>query len=139
MTNKSLSDMVWPVPNYTDKIHTAIKAMFQTRNWLAFNRQQMREHVIAGYQWLANPTEYQVVVLDKIILTGIKKLIQLGKVKKVHSTTSTESQWISAANVAESGYTNITSNDSVAQTKAAQKAVGRRSVGGRSLWRLNSL
>jgi hypothetical protein len=34
---------------------------------------------------------------------------------------------------------NVTSTDSVAQTDEAKKAIGRRSIGARSLWRLNHL
>jgi len=135
---KDLQEMVWPVENYTDKIHTGIKTMFQLRHWLTFTIPQMREHLVRGYPWLANPTARQTELLDKIIKTGIQKLIQSGKVKKVLSVVSVEPQWQWAADVVENdGFTNVTSEDSVAQTDEAKKAAGRRAIGGRTLWKLN--
>lgn len=134
---KETSEMVWPVENYTDKIHTALKVMFQLRPWLTYTIEQMKAHVVRGYPWLANPSERQTVLLNKIIKTGIQKLVQGGLVKKVTSKTATESQWQSARGVDES-HINITSEESVAQTPEAVKAIGRRALGGRSLWRLNT-
>jgi hypothetical protein len=135
---KDLQEMVWPVENYTDKIHSGIKMMFQLRHWITFTIPQMKEHLVKGYPWLANPTTRQTELLDKIIKTGIQKLTQLGKVKKVTSSVSVESQWQWASDVVENdGFTNVTSEDSVAQTDEAKKAAGRRSIGGRTLWQLN--
>ena len=69
---------------------------------------------------------------------NILKLVQSGKVKKVTSSVSVEPQWQWAADVSENeGFTNVTSEDSVAQTDEARKAAGRRAIGGRTLWRLN--
>ena len=135
---KELSEQVWPVENYTDKIHTGIKATFRTNHWLSFTLSQLRPFLERGYVWLKNPSEKQSQLLDKIILTGIKKMIQEGSLKKVTSTVSVEAQWQWAADVAESGYTNVTSNDSIAQTEAAKKGVGRRALGAMSLWCLNN-
>ena len=134
---KELSEQVWPVENYTDKIHTGIKATFRTNHWLSFSLHQLRPFLERGYSWLKNPSEKQSQLLDKIILTGIKKMIQEGNLKKVTSTVSVESQWQWAADVAASGYTNVTSEDSVAQTDEAKKGIKRRALGGMSLWRLN--
>lgn len=136
---KQISDYVWPVENYTDKIHSGIRAIFQLRPWLSFTIPQMREAVVRGYSWLANPTERQTILLDKLIKTGIQKLIQSGKVKKVLSVVSIEGQWQWASSVSDSGYINVTSEDSVARSEAAQKAIGRRALGGQTLWRLNNM
>ena len=73
----------------------------------------------------------------EIITTGIKKLIQSGKVVKVTSNVSVDSQWQATIAIADSGMTNITSADSVATTKGALKAIGRRSIGAKQLWKLN--
>ena len=134
---KELNEMVWPVENYTDKIHTGIKSTFATYKWLSFTIPQLKEYLTRGYPWLNNPTEKQTILLEKLIKTGITKLIQTGKVKKVSSNVSVDPQWQSAETVSESGFTNVTSDDEVAQTEAAKKAIGRRSIGGRSLWKLN--
>jgi len=130
--------MVWPVENYTDKIHSGVKFTLQNYSHLAFSVEQLRPFLERGYPWLKNPNERQAALLNQLIRGGMTKLVQLGKVKKVSSKVSTEPQWQWASAVADSGYTNVTSNDEVAQTPEAQKAVGRRAVGGRSLWLLNS-
>jgi hypothetical protein len=134
---KEISEFVWPVENYTDKIHSAIKAMFSLYPHLSFTVDQMLPFLVKGYPWLANPTERQTALLKKIIKTGIQKLVQLNRIKKVHSKLTVDSQWQSAAAVAESGMVNITSDDSVAHTDAALKAIGRRAIGCQSLWKLN--
>lgn len=135
---KDVGEMVWPVENYTDKIHSAVKITLQTYSHLAFSITQIRPYLERGYAWLKNPNERQSALLNQLIRGGMTKLIQLGKVKKVSSMVSVEQQWQWASAVAEGGYTNVTSNDEVAQTEEAQKAVGRRAAGGRSLWLLNS-
>lgn len=135
---KTLAEQVWPVENYTDKIHTGVKATMQTYSHLSFTLRQLRPYLERGYTWLKNPDERQSDLLDKIITTGIRKLIQAGKVKRVSSKVSVEAQWQWATTVAESGYTNITSDDEVAQNGDAQKATSRRAVGARTLWRLNN-
>ena len=134
---KELHEQVFPVENYTDKIHFGVKHQMESFAHLSFTLSQLRPYVQSGYPWLKTLTERQAVLLDQIIKTGLTKLVQLGKVKKVTSNVSVESQWQWATTVAESGYTNITSEDSVAQTDEAKKAVARRAVGGRSLHRLN--
>ena len=134
---KEISEYVWPVENYTDKIHTGIKAMFSLCPHLSFTIDQMFPYLVKGYPWLANPTEHQAVTLKRIIKTGITKLIQSGKVKKVTSKVSVTDQWQSTAGTADSGMINITSEDSVAHTEAALKAIGRRAVGARSLHKFN--
>jgi len=134
---KNVTEMVWPVQNYTDKSHFGLKMMFATYPWLTFTAGQMESHLVKGFNWLANPDHRQRLVLDKIIRTGIRKLIQSGKVKKVTSNVSVEDQWIAVANVEGSGYTSLTSQDEVAKTDAAKKAASRRSIGARKLWSLN--
>jgi hypothetical protein len=136
---KEIQDFVWPVENYTDKIHTGIKIMFSQRHWLSFTIPQMREHLTKGYTWLSNPNQRQISVLNKIIKTGIQKWLQKGLVKKVHSSTSVEGQWQWSNSVEGSGYTDITSVDAVATSQTAQKAVSRRALGCKTLWRLNNV
>jgi hypothetical protein len=136
---KNVNEMVWPVENYTDKIHFGLRMMFATYPWLTFSTGQMETHLVKGFNWLDNPNERQRLVLDKIIRTGIRKLIQAGKVKKVTSRVSVEDQWIAVANVADSGYTSVTSNCEVALTEEAKKASNRRSIGARKLWALNKV
>jgi hypothetical protein len=134
---KDKSEFVWPVENYTDKIHQAIKIMFSSYPWLSFTLPQMKTHLIRGYSWLVVSTDQQKQLLDKIIHTAIKKLIQAGKVKKVTSKVSVDDQWQSTVGTADSGMINVTSEDSVAHTEAAMKAIGRRAVGARSLHKFN--
>lgn len=134
---KDIDEMVWPVVNYTDRIHNGIKSTFVTYPWLSFTMSQLKQYITRGYPWLANPSERQSILLEKIIKTGIQKLIQTGKVKKITSKVSVEPQWQAASTVAASGFTDITSEDEVAQTDEAKKAIGRRAIGAKSLWRLN--
>lgn len=137
--SKSVAEFVWPVEGYTDKIHSGMKIMFQMNPNLSYTVDQMKEHLTRGYSWLKDPNDHQSAVLKKLITTGIKKLIQLGLVKKVTSSVSVEAQWQSAKGVAVSGYTNVTSEDAVAKTDAAKKAAKGRAVGGQTLWRLNNV
>lgn len=135
---KTVGEMVWPVENYTDKIHSGVKFTLQNYSHLAFSIEQIQPFLERGYPWLKNPNERQAALLNQLIRGGMTKLVQLGKVKKVSSRVSTEPQWQWASAVSESGYTNVTSEDEVAKTPEAQKAVTRRAAGGRSLWLLNS-
>jgi len=135
---KQTNEMVIPVANYTDKLHTGIRMMFKLYPWLSFTRPQMLDHLKHGYEWMADLDEKQVALVEKIITTGIKKMIQAGDVKKVTSKVSVEAQWTWAKSVEDSGYTNVTSSDSVATTEKAKKAIKGRAVGGRSLWKLNN-
>jgi hypothetical protein len=134
---KDITEMVWPVENYTDKIHTGLAAMFTTYPWLTFTVGQMEMHLTRGYGWLTTETPQRKHLLDKLITTGIRKLIQTGRVQKVTSKVSVEPQWMAVKGVESSSYTNVTSEDSVATTEEARKAVSRRSVGVKKLWKLN--
>lgn len=135
--SKNLSEQVFPVENYTDKIHIAVKATIGRQIHVSFTVAQLLPFVQRGYPWLQNVNERQKTLLKQIVKTGLTKLVQLGLVKKVHSTVQVEPQWQWASTVAESGYINVTSEDSVAHTDEARKAVGRRALGGQSLHRLN--
>ena len=135
---KPTTEMIWPVSNYTDKIHTGIKATFLTRPWLSFTIPQLRQYLERGWPWLANPTKHQAEVLDKIVKCGIQELVQLGNVKKVTSKVSVEPQWQATATVAESGMTNVTSEDEVATNELARKMATRRALGRKTLRRLNA-
>lgn len=135
---KPIDEMIWPVPNYTDKIHTGIKATFLTRPWLSFTIPQLRQYLERGWPWLANPTEKQAAMLDKIVKCGIQKLIQLGTVKKVTSKVSVEPQWQATSTLSGSGMVNITSDDEVAHNEQARKMASRRALGRKALRKLNA-
>lgn len=133
------SETVWPVENYTDKIHSGIYIMFEQKPWLTFTVNQMKEHLIRGYSWLTIETPYKEKLLEKIILTGIKKHIQSGRVQRVESKVSIDPQWMCKKGVENSSYVNITSQDDVAVTRIAKRLVSRRAVSPMKLWRLNKV
>jgi hypothetical protein len=134
---KDALEMVWPMEDYTNKIHSSLNIIFNHYNWLSFTESQLEEHLTKGLSWLTVENDRQRQVLHKIINTGVKKLIQLGKVVKVCSKTSVESQWIAAKTASESGYIKLTQNEDVAKTEAARKFVSNRAVNKRTLWELN--
>ena len=135
--SKTIIGQVFPIENYTDKIHTGLKVMFKACPLISFTRDQMKVHLQRGYPWLQTLTEIQSTLLNQLIVTGIKKLIQAGIVKKVMSKFSVDNQWQLAITVSASGYFNATSESAVAVTDEARKACERRAIGGRSLQRLN--
>ena len=134
---KPLSAQIFPVENYTDKIHTGVKATLSRQSGISFTIAQIIPSLQRGYPWLAKLDERQTVLLRQLIKTGLTKLVQLGLVKQVFSTVQVDPQWQWASKVEESGYINVTSDDNVAQTDEAKKKVARRALGGRSLHRLN--
>lgn len=129
--------MVFPEPNYTDKIHAAINLLFHFRPWLSFTIPQLRENLETEFVWLKDINPKQKLLLNKLINTGLKKLVQNGSIKKVTSKTSVEPQWQLTESVVESGYTVITSTDEVASTPEALKAIKGRSISDRDLMKLN--
>lgn len=131
---KDVSEFVWPVTGYTDKIHTGVKGTLSVYSHLAFSVIQIIPFLEHSYPWLRNRNQKQNELLHKLIETGIKKLIQQGFVKRVTSRTQTEAQWQWAKAVAQSGYTNVTSEDEVAREGVK---IGGRAIGARELWRLN--
>ena len=118
---KPIEEMIWPVTNYTDKIHFAVKCKMKEYSHLSFTISQLLPNIQRGYPWLNNPDERQLTLLKQIVKTGLTKLVQLGLVKRVTSNVSVEPQWQAASTVAESGYTNITSEDDVVATPAHRK------------------
>lgn len=135
---KALSEQIWPIENYTDKIHTGVKATMASYSHLSFTLHQLRPYLERGYGWLKNPNERQSALLDQIIKSGLTKFVQKGLVKKIYSPVQVEPQWQWASRVAESGYTDVTSQDEVAKTPEALKGSNRRALGAKSLWRLNN-
>jgi len=129
--------MVWPVEGYTDKIHTSLATIFATYSWLSYTKDQLISLLMKEFDWLNNPTDHQKKLLSKIVLTGIKKLIQSGAVRQVISKVSVSPQWIAVTTDDKNGYTSVTSQDEVAQTENAKKASTHRSIGARKLWELN--
>ena len=131
--------MVWPILGYTDKIHSGMGMMFKLYPHLSFTADQMVSHLCKGFTWLTLHEQGQKELLKKLIQTGIKKLIQQGKVKKVTSNVSVESQWISIAKIEESGYINVTSSDNVAHNDIALKGCKGRALSARKLFKMNHL
>ena len=132
------SEMVFPIENYTDKVHYGIRMMFLTYPHLSFTIPQMKQHLSRGFELLKECNEHQNELLGKLVATGIKKQIQLGLAKKVTSNVSVESQWQATSGVSVSGMVNITSEDSVAKTDKARHAARRRALGGMTLHLLNN-
>jgi hypothetical protein len=134
---KDLQDQIFPVKDYTEKIHIGVRQSMVSNSHLSFTVAQLFPFLQRGYPWLKTLNERQETLLKQIIKTALTKLVQKGEVKKVFSTVQVEPQWQWASKVAESGYTNITSDDEIAQTDDAKKAIKSRSIGARSLWKLN--
>jgi hypothetical protein len=135
---KPIKEMVWPVDNYTNKIHDAMKCMFSLNPNLSYTVAQMREHLVRGFSWLNNPNKRQAEVLEMIISKGIGKLVQRGVAVKVTSSTSVERQWQLKRGADVSGYTNITSSDSVAANDKVLAKIKGRSLNAQALWKLNN-
>ena len=136
---KELSEQVFPVTDYTGKIHVGVRQSMTLNSHLSFTVIQLFPFLQNGYPWLKTLNERQGILLKQIIKTALTKLVQKGEVKKVFSKVQVEPQWQWAAKVSESGYTDITGNDEIAQTDEAKKAIKYRSIGRRNLRRLNSL
>ena len=131
--------MVWPVQNYTDKINTGVKFTLQRATHLTFTKRQMVQSLERGFPWLADRDERQEALLNRLVCTAVKRLVQTGQVKKVKSHLSVEPQWMWASSVGTSSYTDVTSSDSVAQTEEARERVSRRSINAMTLHRLNNV
>lgn len=134
---KHTNEMVWPVEDYTLKIHSALKATFDHFSHLAFTIQQLEERLVNGLSWLQIESDQQRQVLHRIIHTGVKKLIQLGKVVRVFSKVSVEPQWICSKTAAFSGYIVLTTDEQVAKSDVAKKFVSNRALNDRALWAMN--
>jgi hypothetical protein len=137
MKPTKVKEMVWPQDDYTNKIHFAMKYMFSSQPHLTFTVSQMREHLQRGFKWLVTDNDRQSILLDKIISTGIRKLIQNNLVVLVTSKVSTERQWQHRKGAEVGSHTNITSDDDVAHTTDALKAIKGRAINARALWKLN--
>ncbi len=136
---KDLQDQIFSVVNYTDKIHVGVRSTMMSNSHLSFTVIQLFPFLQRGYPWLKTLNERQNVLLKQIIKTALTKLVQKGEVKKVFSSVQVDPQWQWASKVEESGYTDVTSKDSIAQTDEAKKAIKHRAIGGKSLWRLNGI
>jgi hypothetical protein len=139
MNSVKIKEMVWPVQNYTDKIHSAIRYMFLTYSHLSYTKKQMADHVKRGFEWLKHNNAHQDLVMEKIIYTGVTKLIQQNMVVKVSSSLSIETQWQARNGACQSGYVTVTSMDNVAQSEAAKKALKTRALNRKKLWLLNQI
>jgi hypothetical protein len=136
---KSLNEMVWPVEKYTDKVYDELGVMFTKYGWLSFTKDQIADHMKRELPWLGSNTENQNVLLNRLISTGIKKLVQLGVVVEVTSNVSVDLQWKHAEGVENSGYASVTDPKSVAKTEDAKKAISRRAIGTKKLRKLNEI
>jgi hypothetical protein len=134
---KNVTEMVWPMVNYTDEINKQLKQMFVGYHWLTFTHSQIEHHLTKTCNWLVVDSDRRKTVLSKLVSTGIKQLIQRGEVQKVRSSLTVEPQWKSVVGTKESGYTSLTSAESVAHTSEALNAIQRRGIGARELFKLN--
>lgn len=127
--------MVFPVTGYTDKIHEATGQVFVSRPWLTFTRKQLTADVIRSLPWLSvELSAGQTTVLNHIISTGIRLLIQRGTIKKVKGPTTVEPEWQAVAGINVDVYKNITGNDCVAKDPTK---VGNRALNLKRLRKLN--
>jgi hypothetical protein len=136
---KTIAEQVWPVENYTDKINFAVKYTLLNFPWLTFTVPQIVERIKNGYPWLALENDRQKTTLEKLIAKASGRLVQLGLIVRVKNSTTVERTWQATKIAMESGNTVITSIDSVAHTDKAKAACQRRSIGGRTLFKLNNL
>lgn len=124
--------MVFQVAGYTDKIHEATGQVFVTRPWLTFTRKQLTSDIIRSLPWLNGKvlTAGQTTVLNHIISTGIRLLIQRGAIKKVKGPTTVEPEWQAVAGINVEVYKNITGNDCVAKdpTKVGNRALNLKQL-----------
>jgi hypothetical protein len=134
---KELSEQIWSVEGYTNKIHVGVRQSMLSNSHLSFTVVQLFPFLQRGYPWLKILNERQEILLKQIIKTALTKLVQKGEVKKVFSSVQVDPQWQWASKVEDSGYVDVTSQDDVAQTDEAKKAIKHRSIGGQTLWRLN--
>ena len=129
---KTVTEMVFSVEGYTDKIQSSINQIFTSRPWLTFTRKQLTSEVIHSLTWLNGKilTEGQTTVLNHIISTGIRLLIQRGVIKKVKGPTTVEPEWQFVEGINGVVYKNLTGNDCVAKdvTKVGNRAMNRKQL-----------
>ena len=136
-TMKSLTDMVFQEVNYTDKIHDSIRRNFSERPWLTFTFNQIEEALVTEFDWLRGVDKHQKSVLSKVITTGVKKLIQLGEIKKVVGKLSTAAQWQWTDAIDLKSFKNITPDAAVAKSSNVKKMIKRRAISARSMYEFN--
>jgi hypothetical protein len=131
----SPSDMVFPIQGYTDKIIDATGQVFVSRPWLTFTRSQLTADVIRGLPWLTvELSAKQSTVLNHIISTSIRLLIQRGIIKKVKGPMTVEAEWQAKDGIAAGVYVNLTGDDCVAKNPTK---VGNRALNLKQLRELN--
>jgi len=136
---KSIDDQVFPVAGYTDLIQSTIEQTFSDRYWLTFTRRELQSSIEQTLRWLKNSSERnsrQETTLTHIVSTSIRRLIQLGKIKKVKSKLTTEATWQWTVGIDSAVYRNITSDECVA--KDASK-IGNRAKNLKQLHEINKL
>jgi len=132
---KTLTEMVFPIEGYTDKIHAALEQGFASRPWLTYTKSQMVADLERTLPWTRGRSEHQESVFNKVFTTGLRRLIQLGKVKKVVCKLTTEPtfQWTEGINVKV--YKNITGSSAVAKDPSQ---IGNRSLNARQIFEINT-
>jgi hypothetical protein len=135
---KPATEMVFHVTGYTDKIIAATGQVFASRPWLTFTRKQLTDDIIRGLPWLNGKilTAGQTTVLNHVISTGIRLLIQRGVIKKVKGPTTVEPEWQAVTGINLEVYKNITGDDCVAKDPAK---VGNRALNLKQLRQLNTV
>lgn len=133
---KSTSEMVFSVEGYTDKVIFATGQVFASRPWLTFTRKQLTNEIIRSLPWLNGKilTAKQTTVLNHIISTGIRLMIQRGLIKKVKGPMTIEPEWQAAEGINTELYKNLTGDDCVAKDPTK---VGNRALNLKQLRKLN--
>lgn len=137
MKNITIENMVWPVENYTDKINGELTLIFKSQRFITFTIKQLEQCLLKKLDWLTVDTSHKKQILNKLINTGIRKLIQANKIKEVTSNISVEKQWIATDGINMSSYVILTEDVEVAKTDKAMQASSRRCIGFKKLQELN--
>jgi DNA-binding HxlR family transcriptional regulator len=136
MNNKPVEMFVFPIANYTDLIQSEVGSILSSRHWLTFTFHQIESDVKRKFDWLSGElNQRQLETLSKIITTSIRRLIQLGLVKKVKSSTTIERTWQWTDGIDSTVVTNLTSSKSVATDPSK---VGNRALNAVDLFKMNS-
>lgn len=133
---KSIQDQVFPIEGYTDKIQSEIEKVFSGRHWLTFTRHQIEEDVTKTLSWIKERTPGQDITFKFIVTTSIRRLIQLGKIKKVKGQTTVEATWQWTSSINDLIYKNITSDSNVAKDPSK---VGNRAKNVVQMYHINKV
>lgn len=130
--------MIFELDHYTDRIHAQMRFLFQNSHQ-AVNRANITDFVVRSLGLPKERTPRQEGILNKVIHTGIEKMIQLGEIDLVRSHMSTEREWLWHDYIEGSGYQSLlsTDNHNRARNMKALKLVKNRALSRKQLSKLN--